>query len=58
MFSVHLKELKTSVEAEKYKSPIPLAKPEDTNPSPKTKAAMKRVTSMDNFIKFQWPWIL
>ncbi len=40
-------------EIKKSKSPELIKKIPD--PSPKT---MKRVKSRDNFIKFQWPWIL
>ena len=55
---MYLKELKKSVQTKEGKSPRPLPKTEDTLLSPKTIATMKRVTSRDNFIKFQWPWIL
>ncbi len=57
MFSLHLKELEKQVPMKKGKSPRPLKVP-DPSPSPRTKATMKRVKSRDNFIKFQWPWIL
>ena len=40
-------------EIKKSKSPELIKKIPD--PSPKT---MRRVISRDNFIKFQWPWIL
>ena len=45
MFSLHLKESEKQVPMKKGKSPRPLKVPD---PSPRTKATMKRVKSRDN----------